>query len=245
MNNERFFVSRAPLEEHRFGVRAARAEGITEENLSQVVNFCHESQAQFLIARCSTEQQNAAQAMESMGFLLMDTLVVYARDLKKPIPSSDSPVTIRFMEHGEESRVVEVIAETFNGYRSHYHADSKLDRASCDEVYVDWARRSCTNKNVADGVMVASIEGRIVGVHTLRKNDLVEGQPMLTGVTSEAQGRGIYRTFELRAMEWFRNEGLERMLFASQITNTVVQRIWCRIGAEPSHSYYTFHKWFD
>jgi hypothetical protein len=34
------------------------------------------------------------------------------------------------------------------------------------------------------------------------------------------------------------------MLISTQITNVAVQKVWTRLGFEPSRSYYTFHKWF-
>ena len=43
----------------------------------------------------------------------------------------------------------------FSGYLGHYHADPRLDRAKCDEVYLSWAERSCVDPSVASKVLVA------------------------------------------------------------------------------------------
>jgi len=48
----------------------------------------------------------------------------------------------------------------------------------------------------------------------------------------------------LGALRWFEARGRSRMLISTQITNVAVQKVWIRLGFEPSKSYYTFHKWF-
>ena len=35
------------------------------------------------------------------------------------------------------------------------------------------------------------------------------------------------------------------MVLSTQVTNLAVQKVWSRLGFEPSRSYYTFHLWFD
>jgi GNAT superfamily N-acetyltransferase len=109
---------------------------------------------------------------------------------------------------------------------------------------MSWAVRSCVSKDVANEVLIAERDGRVVGFATLRINSPQEGEGVLFGVAPEAQGLGIYRSFMLSGMQWCRQQGVQRMLVSTQITNIAVQKVWCRVGFEPSHSYYTFHKWF-
>ena len=66
--------------------------------------------------------------------------------------------------------------EAFRGYYGHCHADQRLDRAKCDEVYRDWALRSCLSRDVADQVLVAVLDGSIVGFGDLRLNTPEEGE---------------------------------------------------------------------
>ena len=146
---------------------------------------------------------------------------------------------------GDDEQVRQVAAESFRGYFGHYHADPRLDSRLCDEVYVSWAVRSCLSREVAGEVLVAELDGRVAGMATLRMNDSEEGEGVLFGVAPAAQGHGIYRSFMIRAMEWCRAQGATRMVVSTQITNLAVQKVWTRVGFEPSHAYYTFHKWFD
>ncbi len=239
-------VALSAIDEERFGIRAARAMGVTRDTLPALLDFCRTQEVKFLIARCPASELAAAQAMETHGFILTDTLVYYARNLvKSPIPTDTGEVPVRPIRPGEEEQVKSIAAESFQGYFGHYHADPRLDRAKCDETYTSWAVRSCVSHDVADEVLVADDNGKLLGFATLRLNTAEEGEGVLFGVAPAAQGRGIYRSFMVRSMQWFLAQGRTRQVVSTQITNVAVQKVWTRVGFELSHAYYTFHKWFD
>lgn len=246
MHDARVQVDLSPLDEARFGVRSARAYVANEDDLTSVNRFCFENNVTFLIVRCPASALQTIQAMESDGFQLMDTLIYYRRDLQKtPIPADEGSVPVRPIRPGDEAAVVAIAVEAFQGYFGHYHADPRLDRAQCDAVYTSWAKRSATSREVADEVLVAEMDGRIAGFATLRFNSADEGEGVLFGVAPFAQGRGIYRSFMVRSMQWCAEHGRRYMIVSTQITNLAVQKVWVRLGFEPSHAYYTFHKWYD
>jgi len=238
----------SPIDEERFGIRTARAPGVTLDNLPHVIDFCHIHKVVLLIARCLCSELRATQAMEREGFLLMDTLVYWVRNLKsEPLPfdQGEGVATIRTFGTGEEETIKLIAAESFRRYYGHYHADERLDRAKCDEAYVSWAFRSCVSRDAADEVLVAELEGSLVGLATLRLNTEEEGEGILFGVAPLAQKYGIYRSFMIHGMNWCVSKGASRMVVSTQITNVAVQGVWSRLGFVPTHAYYTFHKWFD
>jgi GNAT superfamily N-acetyltransferase len=183
--------------------------------------------------------------MEREGFALMDTLVYYTRSLDKAIPEHSGQVTIRPFRPGEEREVVLIAGESFKGYFGHYHADMRLDRDKCDEAYVSWAERSCLNRDDTSEVLIAEMDGRIAGFATLRLNNPHEGEGVLFGVAPFAQNQGIYRSFMINGMRWCQSKRAQRMIVSTQITNVAVQKVWTRLGFEPGHSQYTFHRWFE
>ena len=138
-----------------------------------------------------------------------------------------------------------IAAESFRGFFGHYHADPRLDRAKCDETYVSWAVRSCVLREIADEVLVAELERNIVGFISLRLNNPEEGEGILNFVVPRVQGRGIYRHLLVGGMEWCLSKGATCMIISTQIINVAVQKVWTRLGYELTHSYYTFHKWFE
>jgi GNAT superfamily N-acetyltransferase len=239
-------VQLSEIDTDRFGIRIARASHLTPDQLDHVLGYCGSYSIRMLIARCSTAELALAQEMERRGFLLMDTLVYYSFDFrKKNIPSDTGMAEIRTIRPGEEKEVRTIARESFRGYFGHYHADSALDRQACDDAYTSWAENSCVKEGFADHVLTAVSKGRLAGFATLRMNSPDEAEGVLFGVAPFAQGAGIYRSFIVRGLEWAHQRGAVRMVVSTQITNLAVQKVWVRVGYEPSHSFYTFHKWFD
>lgn len=240
------FISLSAIDEERFGIKTARSKNISAATLPRALDFCRANNVVFWIARCSTEDLDTVQSLEKRGFLLMDTLLYYSRDLsKKPIPGDVGQVSTRTLAQGDEQFVRQVANDAFADYFGHYHADKRLDKKKCDEVYASWAYRLCVSRDAANEVYIAEMDGAIVGFGAFRVNNAEEGEGVLFGVAPHAQGKGIYRSFMIRGMEWSKSKGCARMVISTQITNTVSQKVWTRLGFEPSRSYYTFHKWLD
>lgn len=246
MNRELGGVYLSDIDEERFGIRTARASSVTLETLPSIVEFCQNNAVKLLIARSPASDFGSVHFMEREGFQLMDTLVYYTRNLvQTPIPEDIGKATIRPVQSGEEEEVKLIAARSFRGYFGHYHADERLDRTECDEAYISWAYRSCISRDVADEVLVADMDGALVGFATLRLNSANEGEGVLFCVSPAAQGQGIYRSFMIHGMRWCLSKRATIMAVSTQITNTAVQKVWTRLGFETSHAYYTFHKWFD
>jgi GNAT superfamily N-acetyltransferase len=234
------------IDEDRFGVRTARVANVTEGQLDAIDAFCQANQVRMLIARCYVYELRTAQLMEGRGYSLMDTLIYYTRRLAAtPIAEFSSGVTIRPVQPEEADAVARLTAAVFRNYRGHYHADTRLDPADSDEVYTSWAYRSVMSRQVADQVLVAEREGQIVGFIAVRMNSKIEGEGALYGVDPAIQGHGIGRNLIIGALRWLEARQAEKMVISTQITNISSQKVWVRLGFEPMHAQYTFHKWYD
>jgi GNAT superfamily N-acetyltransferase len=183
--------------------------------------------------------------MEGLGFSLMDTLVYFRRDLMGPPLPERREVPTRLVESDDVENVRQIAREAFRGYDSHYHSDPHLNRAACDEVYVDWAVRSCTQKDLADEVLIAEPREGIQGFLTLKILETNDADGRLYAVAPRAQGRGIGQALLVDGLYWCREHGMQGMVISTQITNLVSQVSWVRVGFSPYQSFYTFHKWFD
>lgn len=238
-------VSLSVLDGERFGVRTARAMNITGESLPAVLEFSYQQGVQFLISRCSTQDLSVAQAMERVGFELMDTLVYYRFSFQnKGLPELRS-VPIRFIGPGDAESIRQIAREAFHGYRGHYHADPRLDRFDCDDVYVDWAGRSCLQKDMADEVLIAEPGGELLGFLTLKMLNTKEVDGRLFAVSPVAQSKGLGQALLIEGLHWCKSRGMRAMIISTQITNLASQISWVRVGFDPYESFYIFHKWFD
>ncbi len=241
-----FSVSLSAIDEERFGHKAARASMVSKDVIPELMDFCAKNDVKFLIARCQSSEIKAAQEMERAGFLLMDTLIYYSRDLHRtPIPEDDGSVTIRPLHPGEEGRIKELAQRMFHKYVGHYHMDERLDGDKCDEAYASWAAISCVNRGPDSEVIAALSEGSILGFAALRMNSPQEGEGVLVGVSPEAQKKGISKSLMIGGLDWCLSKGADQMLISTQMINTAAQKVWTRLGFEPARAMYTFHKWFD
>ena len=238
-------VELSPLDEARFGVRAARAKNLTADLLPHVMNLCNQWKVQFLIARCSTQDLPAVQAMQRRGFLLMDTLVYFRYDLEQMALPQRREVDIRSVRTDDTELIGRIARQAFQGYGGHYHADPRLDRAICDNLYVDWAMRSCTQKEVADEVLVAEVGNELVGFLAIKMLGSHDADGRLFAVLPRVHGRGIGQALLIEGLHWSKSHAMKAMIISTQITNLVSQRTWVRVGFDPHESFYTFHKWFD
>ncbi len=246
MNVSDAHIYLSAIDEQRFGIHTARISNMTSSIFPAVMDFCHSNKVILLIARCLTTELETAQAMERQGFLLMDTLVYYSRKIPaEPMPSYSTRIRVRPFMDGEEQNIAGIASECFRGYTGHYHADSRLDSARCDEVYVSWALNECASRGKSREVLVADVNNILAGFLTIRVVSPDECEVGLFCVKPSFRGTDVAQSLMIYGMEWSYELGAKKILTSTQITNTASQKVWIRQGFEPNHSYYTFHKWFD
>lgn len=245
MSIESPVASLSALDGQRFSIVSAKAPLVRRDTLPQVMSFCEANRVEFLIARCPTFDLGAVQEMERLGFLLMDTLLYFSFDLRrKSVPQDLTCVIVREGGAGDGLKAKAVAGECFKGYTGHYHADPRLDKKKCDEVYEDWAYRACFSTGPRDGMLVSVSGEEVTGFGTMHMNDEKEGEGGLFCVSPRFRSRGVYQSIMIRCLNWCSERSLKRMIISTQVTNLASQKIWARLGFEPSHSFYTFHKWF-
>lgn len=233
------------LDSNRFGIRVARAAVTTPEEAGLAHREALEAGYRMAIARCPASQLGVAQALEGVGFLLMDTLVYYGARLGQ----AGGAVALEGFALGAASRgdaagLEEVARHAFRGYRGHYHADPRLDPEAATEGYVEWCLRSLETPQIS--VLVAREGDRVAGFLTLRRGEGREPAEIeLNGVAPWAQRRGVYDALLRLSLAEARAQGAAEIVVSTQIDNLAPQKVWVRNGLEPRGAYYTFHRWYD
>jgi len=234
------------IDSQRFGIPIARVAWMTREVLPATLKFCRENRVRLLMTKCDAQATSTIQALEQDGFLFMEAINVYERNVvKQPIPADKGEIIVRSATAAEADAIAAVGGEAFHGYPSHYRSDPRLDPAKSDEIYVDWVRRSCLSREVADVVLVAEVEGAPVGIFTIKMNGPKEADPGLAGVIPRVRRHGVLEALIIAALRWAKAEGAEHLLGFMQMNNIAVLRVTIRLGFFPRSSFFTFHKWFD
>jgi hypothetical protein len=199
-------------------VPIARATVRAAGSVGGLVAQCRADGVAMLIARCPARDVAAAQALEAAGGRVMDVLVYAARDLvRTPIAEHALDGLLRSATPADAGAVARVAKLGFAGYQSHYHADPRLDTAACDAAYVEWARRSCESRAVADEVVVAEAGGEVVGFATVKRLSAVEADAVLFAAAPGAERHGVYRSdlyaaLMLRVLRWAKAAGARRVI---------------------------------
>jgi len=244
-------IELSEIDRLRFGPIVAKADIASFEDLKVAETFCADKNVELLIARIPAAELPVAQALMQAGGLLTDTLFVFQRDLNpdraalaSPPPPPDG-IMLRGAKPDDAARVGEIARVAYHGYLGHYHCDPRLDPAACDEVYADWASRSCTDRLVADRTLVAELAGKIVAFMGFRILSAEETTVTVSAVAPPGRGRNLHRLLVRHHLARSAELGAARMLYATQTTNLPVLRTAVRDKFELRGSYYTIHKWFD
>ena len=234
------------IDSERFGFPIARVGWMNPEALPEANRFCRANGVRLLMTKCNAEATGTIQALEHDGFRFMEAINIYERNVADlAIPADKGEIVVRSATADEAEAIAIVGGEAFRGYPSHYRSDPRLDPAKSDDIYVDWVRRSCLSRDVADVVLVAELEGDPVGIFTIKRYDPKDADTGLAGVVPRARRHGVLEALILAALRWTKAEGAKYLLGLMQMNNIAVLRVTIRLGFFPRSSFFTFHKWFD
>lgn len=202
--------------------------------------------AEMIMVRLPTTAVKSVQALERRGAILTDTLVYFQ---KKKINQYDTNLPNGYVacaaQSSDANEVSCLAAESFKGYFGHYHADDRLNKSDCDDVYTSWAKNSCLKGTLADEVLLIKKHDEIAAFATVKKIGENSFEGVLFGVGLKHQEKGLHLNLMQLSQNWGFDNNMGRMLTSTQITNVTVQKNWCRVGMEPLNSYYTFHLWLN
>ena len=227
-----------------FGIRIARADLRDADEVRAMVASAQEDEIELAIVRCPADSIAVAQAMEECGGRIMDALVYYNRSASAlPDVDPDWGQQVRVATSGDVPSISAIAGASFERYPSHFHADPRLDPSRARDAYVSWATRSVLLPEVADEVVVAEREGTIEGFMTLRCTPDGTGLIPIGGVRPECRKRGLYRALLSTCMRRLAKADMKKITVSTQVTNAAVQKVWVRLGFEPSRAVFTFHYW--
>jgi hypothetical protein len=229
---------------NHFGFKVAKLNVATPNEIPQALEFCTKEEVVLLIYRCNTNDTPSTHLLEQQGFLLMDTIVDSCLDLatwRMPVDTDLSG--IRWYREGDAASIVTIAEKAFKGYIGHFHKDPKLDPDKSDSLYAKWAYNSCYDKSLAAGMVVAELEGEVVGFLSIVPPKDGKGDFGIGGMSPNTQGKGIFPKLYLFSFDWLKSQGVTWVQDKTVVNNYAELKVLIKVGMRPFNSLYTFHKW--
>jgi len=210
---------------------------------------------QCVVCRIHSTELPAIHALEQRGFLLMDSLLDFVFDFSRtPIeeinpPRRDKQLKIRRAKPADLSALMAINEKAFTGYFGRYHADPQMPPGTATKIYAQWVRSAF--QGWADWILVAEVDGRIVGYGLWRKpleieakNSLSVAHYDLAAIDPEFLGRGLWTALMFDGMGIARNYA-QYLVGPVHVCNYPVQHTLQKLGWRISGARHSFHKWLD
>lgn len=150
----------------------------------------------------------------------------------------------------DEAALLECVRASYDHYRSHYHADRRIDASAVSASYV-----AIVCEHVQKGGLVAVVQqdGAVDGFSTINPHPINVflgedrvGEVEMSGTSPTASTPGAYEATLRRCLAWFKERGYRFVLFGCKADNFAVQSVWTRLGGlTPRRFRYRLHWWLD
>jgi ribosomal protein S18 acetylase RimI-like enzyme len=243
------FASLRPLpwDSQQLGILAARidhllAEGSYEEQLQikkrlveTILWEAFERGFRHLSVRVDASDFSSLHALESTGFITVDTIITFVMDFARQQPSQPQhDFKIRLATPADSDKVAALAKTAFLYDR--FHADPAIDRERADSLHESWLRNSCGGRS-ADAVVMAESDDELLGFAACMVQRDTPGRlgrkagTMLIAASAEhARQRGVAHATMMAATEWLRQQGCEIVDGGTQVRNVPSARLFRRCG---------------
>jgi len=220
--------------------------------IAEVVRHVADRDADFLMCRAMPSDTAIIHALESNGFLLMDTLLNFVCDCRARGSNgrrqhAPEGFALRLAATSDIEPLAEVAHSSFAGHFGRFHADPRIDHAAATRIYQEWIR-SCAN-GWADWIVVAMHGDRIAGYSAWKKPSALDerhgirlGHFSIGAVHPDFFGRGLFTALTHAGMEQLCSSA-DWIEAPTHIENYAVQRGFLRLGWRIAGAQHSFHKW--
>ena len=220
--------------------------------VAEVVRLVADRDADFLLCRAMPSDTGVIHALESNGFLLMDTLLNFVFDCRTRGSSGHQQhvpegFALRLGTSSDVEPLAEVAHSSFAGHFGRFHADPRIGHAPATRIYQEWIR-SCAS-GWADWIVVAMHGDRIAGYSAWKKPSALEqrhgirlGHYSIGAVHPDFFGRGLFTALTHAGMERLCSSA-DWIEAPTHIDNYAVQRGFLRLGWRMAGAQHSFHKW--
>jgi ribosomal protein S18 acetylase RimI-like enzyme len=231
--------------------RSRNRNSIATGLVAEVVHRAGARDAAFLLCKTTSSDTAIIHALESHGFLLMDTLLNFVFDFRTSAQKENAPhvpegFVLRLATSSDIESLVETARASFAEHFGRFHADPGLAAPprrrlrGVDSVVREWLGRL---------ILVAVQGNRMAGYFRLKQPSALDqrhgiriGHLSIVGVHPDFFGRGIFGALTREGTERLRSSA-DWIEGPTHIDNRAVQRGWLRLGWQIAGAQHSFHKW--
>jgi hypothetical protein len=221
---------------------------LVAEVIGRCLEGCRARSIRHLSVRIDVEDALGIQALEGIGFRLMDALATYIYPTKRPPPEPVKEMgLLRLFRPEDRDQIVDITREAYRGFQGRYHLDPHLPHERSDELYVEWARKCCDGE-WADVVLVTENGGG--EVHGWASYRQIEPVSTVGGTAIRGGGLGACRRDKPGAYGGILRAAIERIHggggvteMQTQIFNFATIRLYELVNTQFVRADYTLHAW--
>jgi dTDP-4-amino-4,6-dideoxy-D-galactose acyltransferase len=221
-----------------FGIRIGRVSGRSPAaaELERAKAWCREEQIDCLYLLADSDRPETLVAAQASGFQLVDVRVT----LERPLAGLAAAVTpvVRLCRDSDTLELRELARASHRDSR--FYADPRFPRDLCDRLYETWIDRSI--HGWADCVLVAEADSAPAGYLSCHLS-AAAGSIGLLAVGAEHRGRGFGFQLVHAALQYFRDQGMEKATVVTQGRNITSQRLYQRCGFFTGAMQFWYHWW--
>lgn len=238
------------LDSNRFGYKIGKVDETFFSGSPLVydgIRYFKDNNYDLIIARIKLNRPEIINGLTTHGFHMRDIQHTQCFDLHNtPMPNPSGKALVREYKSSDLNRIVELTRLCFNNY-GHYFADDILSKSDCLDAYGDWAYNTCAKPNVADKIFVAEIDDNVVGYLSFKNGVSDNGYSYSAGgigaVDPSYRNQEIFSDITKVALQWGFDEGMEWHEHNTLINNLPVNRVFTKIGFNPTNHVMTLHGW--
>jgi len=231
-------------------------EQVAQSLLDHALQDAATSGVHFILCKTYTNDLTTIHALESRGFLLMDTILDCYYDYRRvPFESLPSPVlakgvTLRFATSFDRDELVTLAGQTFLEHFGRFHSDERIGQQIATQVYEQWIRSSLDG--YADWIHLAVVTGKIVGFSIWKRPSTAAsqlkvrvGHYSIAGIHPAYHGQGLFTALTYAGMQSL--HGIADIIEGpTHVNNYGVQLVYSKLGWRVcSDARHSFHKWMD
>jgi hypothetical protein len=256
-------LERLSWDTQHFGVKMARIGhlissgsfehelSVKDRLLSAILEFCKKEEIVFISVKPNVRDLSSVHCLEGRGFRLMSTYQDYLLDkecyLQEVAASGQRLCINRPFEQRDLSHILSLAKGSFR--ITHFYADGRLPRSRCDDLYVEWARKSC--EGFVREVMVIEVDGHVAGFATFDIDESFSrfmgsrlGRFVLCAILPRFRRKGVFRAHVSQAAEEYLRK-VDLIDIEIPIDNWRASHPWIQIGARLVNSRHVLHRWLD